>query len=154
MKSAAQAVFMAMAAVATIKPVVVGYQKKILAAHQFTNEHERAMYEKHGHEFTPRVLLDPKEAYHMNDADFAIYLAECDAEMAKAGLKVERPGECPLLVLESLERKAKHHLIESLQPITNITLDQATNNMEAYDKMVELALKLMAPFVKNEMKLA
>jgi hypothetical protein len=148
--STAKAVFMAMAITKTIEPIVKGYEKKILEAHQWTNKGEVERLKKHGHEAVEKIILDPKDSFLLSDEDFLIYDAECKKERDKAKLKVESDEFCPLLVAEDLERKAKHCFIDAMEVTTKIKFDQLFKNFpEDYNKYLDLSLKLLAPFVGN-----
>src|SRR3972149_11222868 len=84
MISAAKTVFMAKAWVDTIRPVVEGYKKAILAEH---NWHIAEKWVDKG--MTNRVILDPEHAYLLSGTDFETYLAEVKESRIAAGLKVE-----------------------------------------------------------------
>ena len=135
MIEAAKTVFGCMALVNTIKPIVGGYQKKILQKHQFRNSEGV-------------IITEPNKSWTMSDEDFKIYLAECNKERIKAGLHVENEEFCPLLVVENLLIKAKWALIDAAEPITKIKSEEIYN-MEDREKLVELTLKLLASFVDN-----
>ena len=74
--------FLAMAFEATIRPIVDGYHRRILADMQPRIARKWVeMGEK------DEVILDPKHDYLMNDTDFAEYIrrANIEREMAEAG---------------------------------------------------------------------
>lgn len=149
MVQAAKNVFIAMAYTETIRPIVEGYQKKVLNFFQFKNNGELKRLSKRFPEIKERVILNPKESYLLDDEDFKIYLAECNIEREKAGLKVDNPDFCPLLVAESLERDAKRCLVETMETITGIETSILTGHLEEYKKVVDLTLRLLAPYCKN-----
>lgn len=137
-----------MAACEAIRPIVEGYEREILARHRWENNEEVAKYGHKG--VKKRVILEPKDAWLLDEADFKIYDQECKAARDKAGLKVEDDGFCPLLVAEDLECKAKRVFIEAMQPITGLDPDDVLcgpDGVKNYDKLVDLSLRLLAPFV-------
>jgi len=143
MITAAEAVFAAMANVQTIEPIVQGYQTAILAKHRFAPDPELTR-------FASEIILDPKEAFLLKDADFKVYNAECLAERDRLGLKVDKPEFCPLLVAEDLQRKAEHWLVEAMKPVTGLDLDRLLcAGVEELKKYIDLALRLLAPFVRS-----
>lgn len=145
MVTAAEAVFQCMAFVETIRPIVKGYQQKIL-------DYEKYAYDKQWIERGEKTWGDwidnPDHTYLMGDDDFQHYLKRCNEEREKAGLKVERPEYCPLLVAEELLRKARRVLVEVMEPITHIRADDLWNPKDR-DRLVELTLRLLAPYVKG-----
>lgn len=144
MIAAAENVFVAMAYVETIRPIVVGYQTAILAKHQFP---VAARFKGVGD--APDIILNPEQSYLMDlDTDLPVFIAACRKEQKKAGLKTDTPEQCPLLVAESLLRDAKNLLIETMAPVTGLTVARLT--YPHYGEYVELTLRLLAPFVKKE----
>ncbi len=144
MIDAARAVFEAMAWEKTIRPIVRGYQKEILLRHQFTVRTD--LLGTNG-----EVVLEPEHTDFLKDEDFRIYILECNEERKKAGLQVNSPEFCPLLVAESDTCSAKKALIKAMEPITKISAHRAIcSGLDNYYKLVELSLKLLAPFVKEK----
>lgn len=139
MITATETVFLAMAFTATIRPIVEGYQKKVLAE---INPKSR---------FDDKAITDLNSTYEMHDSDFNVYLARCNEERIKAGLRVENIDHCPLLIAENLESKAKRALIEAMKPITNLDpQDVLCSGLENYEKLIDLSLGLMARFVDKD----
>lgn len=147
MISAARAVFVAQAWVETVKPVVRSYQIRILETLQAPlDPHwvEKGM-EQH-------VILDPNETYLMSEAAFKAYQEESNKACIKAGLEVSDPEFCPLLVAENYLRMAQAELVKAMESITHLSHDkifQAPNALENYDKLIDLTLRLLAPFVEG-----
>lgn len=142
MITAAENVFTAMAFVETIRPIVEGYQKEILAKYQFRVAPEFKRHEKN------KVILDPKDTYLMADNDFKVFLAECHEARQAAKLHVEKEEFCPLLVAEGLQRKAEHVLVDTMEVLTGLAADKLT--FPHYRKYIDIALRLLAPFVKSK----
>lgn len=133
---------LAMAWTNTIRPTVEAYQLKIL----------KIMQPKHKR--TGEIITDPKHSYLMSDEDFLIYLERINEERKKADLNVENDEQCPLLVAEDLERKAKRMFCDAMAVITKLNTDTALcskNGLENYEKLVDLSLRLMIPFVTVKM---
>lgn len=143
MVKAAKNVVACMAIVETIRPIVEGYKRKILA-----NMRSRKADKFRDVESIPEIILEPKDAWKMGDKDFKFYLSECNKDRVKAGLHVDDPEFCPLLVAENMLRKAKSVLIDAMEPITKIKAD-SIYNPEHSEQLVELTLRLLAPFVKE-----
>jgi hypothetical protein len=145
MIKAAETLFLAMAYTQTIRPIVEGYQKRIIA------EIKPEVCEKFS-EFATITITEAKDTYLMNDNDFQVYLKRCAEEAHKAGFKIPNDDYCPLLIAESLERDAEHALIKAMLPITHITKDMvlcSENGLANYKKLIDLSLQLLAPFVKK-----
>jgi hypothetical protein len=143
MIEAARTVFVAMAFVETIKPVVVGYEKAILAKHQF---HIAKQWTDKG--IADEIILDPDHSYLLEDADFQVYFEECNKAREAAHLKVDNPEFCPLLVAEHLQSDAENYLIESMQEVTHI--EPSSLYGDNRKKFLDLTLKLLVKFVKKE----
>lgn len=149
MIAAAESVFMAMAMVETIRPIVVGYQTAILAEGQWHIKPEFAS------RLGDEVILDPKHSYLMSEEDFAVYLAQCKIARDKAKLHVDHDENCPLLVAEHLLIQAEHALIDAMSGVTKIAKDGLLSvGMGEYKQYIDLTLRLLAPFVKNNLAAA
>jgi len=140
MVQAAQSIFETMAIEQTIRPIVEECQRKVL---ERINPFEYR---------SGKPITDIKKAWLMDDDDFVKYIELCNKEYAKKNVHATKPEFCPLLEIENLKMQAEHLLIEEMEPITHINIDQATNNMEHYHELVNLTLRLLAPFVKNHFK--
>lgn len=141
MKQAAKNVFMAMAYVKTIRPIVTGYQKAVLEKHQW---HIASKWVGRRSE-TDRVILDPDHSYLLSENDFRTYMHETREQQKAAGLKTDSPDHCPLLVAENLQRQAEWCLFDTMEPLTSIKgRDLYGDNREKY---LDLTLRLLAPFI-------
>jgi hypothetical protein len=142
MKRAAKTVFKTMAFTRIIRPIVEGYQQKILDEIK-----PKDVYKN-------EVITNPKYSYQMNDADFSVYLRRCNEERIKAKLHVENEEFCPLLVAEDLQRQAERAFVETMEPITHLTADKvlcSKNGLENYAKLIDLSLRLVAPYVDKKL---
>jgi hypothetical protein len=145
MIAAAETLFLAMAYTKTIRPVVEEYQKRIIA------EIKPEVCDKFAR-FTKDAIKEAKDTYLMKDDDFKVYLQRSHDEALKAGFKVEM-DYCPLLIAESLETEAEHALIKAMYPITHLEAnDVLSAGLDKYEKLIDLSLRLLAPFVKRGVK--
>lgn len=159
MVQAANALVMAQAYTQTIRPIVEGYQKEILARHQFINKGEKELFEKLGRKFEETVVLDPNQSFLLSEEDAKTYFEEVEEARIKSGLEVQREGNCPLLEAEELERKAERVFIDAMAPITKMTHEQVWSSSGAIEnakKLVKLSLGLIASLglLKNTLKKA
>lgn len=141
MVRAAEALFLAMAHVDYIKPIVNGYQQEILERGKWFIRPEYL------ERLEQEIILDPKNSYLMGESDFAEYDAQCKAARVAANLPVDNPDQCPLLVAEHQVLQAEHALIETLGHTDVNRLLCA--GLDKYKEYVDLSLKLMAPFVRD-----
>lgn len=149
MVKAAETVFLAMAFVQTIRPVVLKYKTEILAQGQWPI---RAEYSKR---LDQRVILEEKESYLMSEAHFAQYDAKCKLARDKAKLHVDNNDQCPLLVAEHLLTQAEHALLDVMQELTKVEKGKVFGlGMAQYRSYLELTLRLLAPFVDKSTVLA
>jgi hypothetical protein len=148
MIAVAQALFSCMAIVETIKPIVEGYQKKIL-------EEEKYSYAEKWHNRRDIThadwIKDPNNTYLMNDQDFQHFMKRTRQEQARAGLKTESPEFCPLLVAEHNVIKAQNLLIDVMEPVTGIKRDDIMV-MEHRRQYIDITLRLFAPMVKEAIR--
>lgn len=133
MIEAAETLFVAMAFTETIRPTVTAIQVKNMANMGYSHLKPGDSY------IMPKHLWPELHERNYND---------CNA----AGLTVEDPAFCPLLVAEHNVTKAQHNLIEIMQPLTNISHEMLFRNgdgCKTYYKYIDLNLRLLAPFVRN-----
>jgi hypothetical protein len=152
--SAAESVFMAMANLAIVKPVVDAYQKEILGRYRWKPDPllEHLSDERRGE------ILDPKDAYLLSSKDADVFYKECQKARIAAGLHINdpdfEPEFCPALVAEELLRQARRVMVNSFKPVTGIDADQIIrSNFKEYGRYVELCLKLMAPYCNPKERL-
>lgn len=143
MKAAGLAVFKAMAYKEAIKPIVIEYKTKVLAERKW-------MVEPRFRVFLGQDIVDnPKFDYLMSPVDFAKYYECCERERKAAGLLLAKEGGCPLSDAETALFEAKSLLIAVMQEVTTITLPKALEMPITFkDQLIELTLRLLAPFVK------
>lgn len=143
MIEAAQTLFAAMAWEETVGPIVIEYQKKVLAEKVYMTDAE-----KFNGRIEKKRITDPKDTYRMNDKDFDEYHEKIKRERDKAGLYVKSDDHCPLLVAENLRRQARLVLVDVMTPITGIKSENIwkTEHLQQFE---DLTLKLLAPWCKN-----
>lgn len=144
---AAENVFLAMAIEGTTRPIVETYQKKILSEREWLSDPALTSTNAPG---VPDRVTDPKYAWVMGADDFGLYRKRCNEERITANLPAETDDHCPLLVAENITRLAKTALLDTMASITKIDgATAAAMKADDYNKMIDLALRLLAPFVKN-----
>lgn len=140
----AEAVFVSMAHEQAVRPIVDGYQRAILAKHQFR------IARKWVREGDPdEVILDPKLAYLLDDANAAVFFAECHEAREAAGLKVDNPENCPLCVAENLRIKAEQALLKEMATLPGLSNLGRFVTLELHKKALDLSLSLVAPFCSD-----
>lgn len=152
MIAAAENVFLAMAFEQSVRPIVEGYRRKILAERTWRCAPDvvERMERRSSDQAVEQYVTDIKFTWTMEQADFAAYDERCNAERIAAGLVVEHESYCPLLMAENLTIQAKHALCDAMAGVTNILAKKAaTLKLDDYRKFVDLNLRLLAPFVKN-----
>lgn len=141
MIAAAETVFKAMAYEQTIRPIVEGYQNKIL------NERQWLYMEKY-RDSLGTVITEIRSAFLMSIDDYSEFAKRCNEEREKSGLVVESSNFCPLLVAERLLVEAKFELVKAMQEVTKIPVIQMrAAPLKTFHEFVELTLSLMSPFV-------
>lgn len=150
------AVLYAKAWLETVKPIVTGYQKAILK--------ELGAMDENG-----RPILNPEDAYLLDERMSDIYFTRCDEEAAKNNL-VHKPECCPLLEAESFVRATRWELIDLVLPllpgfemITSDQLQTLSKTKEGKlkrdksgrlvnkgDELVELILRFTVPQIPED----
>jgi hypothetical protein len=131
--SAAETVFLAMAAVATVRPIVEHYKRKAL---------EQLGYP--GYEL--------KHTYLLPDAVFKNYLVLCNEVRKAAGLHAASDDHCPLLVAEHDLCKAQGALVDLMEPIAKLSRHQLLcSGMKNYQEYIDITLRLLAPYVDKDL---
>lgn len=124
-----------------IEPVVLGYQREILARHQFPLS--KRWTDGEGRRRAEPIILEPKDDYLMEDDAFKnVYMPALEAAKAEYGFGAIPEGYCPLLVAKGKERKARWAVMRAAMYITNIAPEDVWN-MEIQDHLVDLTVKLV-----------
>ena len=129
----------------TIRPLVEGYQRAVLAARNFQyrtwSESKRPGSRPSGR------ITEPRDAWQMDDAQAEEYYALLDAEHIAHGFNVKAPGYCPLLIAEHEEIKAGWDICDAAEYISGITRDQIAATLKFHEY-----LDLVAALVCNSPK--
>ena len=136
---AAAEVFINMAWVETVKPIVKGYQIKVLEGLQIP----LSKYDK-------RIITNPDRSYLMSNKDFDTYARLTNEARIKAGLKVDNPDFCPLLVAESDLIDVQTTFIKTMEPLTHIKKNDllcCKNGLERYKQYLDMMLTLISHHV-------
>jgi hypothetical protein len=151
MIAAAEAVFVAVAFEETIRPIVEGYKRKILAEREWhMSPDTRASMRRTGDKPIDTRITDIRYAWLMSDADFAEYARLCNAARIAANLVVESEAHCPLGVAEEITRQAKRKLCDVMADVSGVDVEKIrTMKIEHYEHYVDLTLRLLAPFVAS-----
>ena len=145
-KEAAELIFLNMAHVDTIKPIVKKYQQEILDKHKFKIDGEfKDLHIKNNN--GGDYVLNESESYLMNESDFTIYLKELHQEHLKHGFNVKY-GYCPLLMAESNLREAKRHFINLIAPVFGIKGDQIIS-LKNREKFLDIGLTLVTKHINT-----
>jgi hypothetical protein len=141
---AAENVFTAQALHDTVESIVRSYQRRILAEGQWPVASKLR-------DAGIRETIDaPEKDWLLGEDDFQTYLTRCEAERINAGLRVSKEGNCPLLEAESALRQAQYALIAVMAPVTKVTeADARMFPTELRDKVVDLSLRFLAPYVRD-----
>ena len=139
MLTASRNVFVAMAHTEVIRPIVDAYHKKVL-------DEMKPVIDGRWPD-AGQLITCTRDSYLMSDEDFEKYMRLIKEERNKAGLRVEHDDNCPLLVAEHLQVIAENNLINTLEPITGLTLDQVNMDIETRAKFLDLSLRLLVPFL-------
>jgi len=141
---ATETVLKAIAYTQTMKDIVEPQKRKVLAKYQFRTSQE---WVKKGIKKERELITNPKNAYLMNDEDFETYHDEMQQFYKDEGIY---PGnnKCPLLVAESMERKAKRRLVDIMEKYTGIGNDDLL--MEHYYEYIELNLNFLTQFTRKK----
>ena len=148
MLDAATALYLSMAQVQLIEPIVLAYQTKILAAHQWVR------CDPYNAEKNGTIILDPKDAWLLGSDDFLEFDRLCKESRIAADLHVENDLFCPLLAAEQTQREAKRNLFEIMQShieaVTGIKVGQQIfSKQKEYAQFIELSLQLLTPFMSK-----
>lgn len=143
----AQALMVAMAHEEMLRSIVEGYERGILAKHQFKQA------ARWGDRVGPDggVITEGKQAFLLDDDDFNVYLAECQTAREAHGLKASKPENCPLLEAQHARIAAENALLKAWEDHPRLlTLAIAgTLRLEQRAQVIELTLGLLAPYVKD-----
>lgn len=155
--TAAETLFMAMAYVETIKPMVEKIQQDILTKNNYRYlpednilyKHRDKIQEEKGGEL-PQYIKSHNDIHLMGKGDSGHYFTELNHAYISAGFNVEF-GYCPLLVAEDMVRQGRKLLIDVMQPITKLSYEAVAFSKDCVKniyQLAEISLKLLAPYCK------
>lgn len=138
-KQAARKALQAIAKTNRIRPIVEGYQIKVLKEMQVFDADDDTI-----------LIVNPKYAWTMSDENFKIYVSKCNEEAKKVGLYVDEE-RCSLLIAETEEREAKRELAKAFEDIFiaqgGTSIDKLIYHIDLYNSFVDLQLNYMSQFV-------
>ncbi|MCK5019879.1 MAG: hypothetical protein KAS32_22680 [Candidatus Peribacteraceae bacterium] len=119
----------------SIRSIVETNQNHVLFVHQFKAEKDIP-------EEVDRIVLEGKLSYLLSDNDFKTYIEESTHLNELAGLKVDNPEHCPLLVAEGVEREKISDMFVSFEPMSGVKASDLHCNPKFYKRAVDLYLNL------------
>lgn len=133
-----EALLLAMANEDVIRPIVEGYETRILEEYRFKIDPKWTEIGVEDH-----VILHRKETFLLSDSDAKKFFEACFAARDEAGLEVDRPDNCPLLEAENLRISAENALIKSLACIPGLeAFATGILPLDTRAKVLKLALQL------------
>ncbi|KIM08353.1 MAG: hypothetical protein KU29_04525 [Sulfurovum sp. FS06-10] len=143
MIDAAGKVFFCMTHIMTIEPIIKSLEEKLLAEMQLKEVRN-----------PDKVISDSKNLYLISDEDAELYCEAYSSVLSKNGYQeFAKDGRCPLLVAKHALTLAENHLIEVMEPITKTNIELLISSgafLENWAKLIDLTLKLLAPFVDSK----
>lgn len=151
--SAANAVFVAMAYADTLRPIIDKIHKNAIDLIMPKVDTEKWPKDDRNHlpNDEQEFITKWDHLYLATGEDARKCFKFAHKEVIKSGFDVKN-DYCPLLIAEDLLSQAQRLLVDSMEPITKLKTDNiicSTGGMKNYKKMIDLALGLLAPFVKQ-----
>lgn len=140
MLNAAQSVLVADAKKQTIEPIIKDIQRSLLSEMQIFHRDKN------------NLITEPENAWQMSCADFGKYTTRLHGRYLTGGFKVKY-GYCPLLIADNELREARKQLVNVMESITGLNAIQVLNakkGLEYFNNLVEITLRLLAPFIDKE----
>jgi len=128
---------------ASVRPIVVAYKKKILL------EMKPVSVRFCKSDTFGDIITDPDLSYHLSTTNASFYYKRCAEEAELAGLFIENPDLCPLLVALHEERLAEIDFLRLMQPITKINPSSCIS-LDNYHKLVDLAISFVVTYCGEE----
>lgn len=151
MISAAECLLLAIAYERTIRPIVEGYEQKILAERKWEVKSE--MQKEPG---VMEYITGSNLTWLMSGEDFESFRKRCNEERVAANLvsavddSLPQDDYCPLLVAVDITRKMKIALCEVMASVAKISSDDMMMlSTEETEKLVEMSLNFLVGFVAN-----
>lgn len=143
MIDAAGKVFFCMTHLMTIEPIIRSLEEKLL--------NEMQIKEVRNPE---KVITNSDNIYLATKEDLDLYCKAYNLVLAENGYEeFSKDERCPLLVAKHELILAENHLIEVMEPITQTSIELLSSSgafLENRAKLIDLTLKLLAPFVDSK----
>lgn len=123
----------------TVRPIVTSYKTKIL------REMKPIAKRLGKSSIAGEIISDPEVSYRLSDSDAVTYYQRCAEEADLAGLYVENPEFCPLLVALHDERLAENDFLRAMQPVTDINPLQGLSS-ENRRKLLDLSIRYVVTY--------
>ena len=135
----AKEVFNLEAQVEVMRPVVEGYQSKILKELGGTDKD------------TGELITDGEQAYRLGDEQFKEYLRRLSFEHFTAGYEV-KPDYCPLLMIEADLRQAERVLVKAmlgdvLKGRVDLKFETLLGHFKEYRRFIDLSKRLLVNYI-------
>ncbi len=142
MIAAGKSVFLAMAHEQLVRPIVEGYEARILEENNFQYGDE---WREHG---IAGKVTERKKTFLMDKDDFQAFIELTYQARDAHNLKVSGPDNCPLLEAEYLRMQAENKLLQQVAKLPGMeSLGKAFVTVEQRKQAIEAALGLLTPFV-------
>lgn len=143
MIDAAGKVFFCMTHLMTIEPIIKTLEEKLLVDMQLKEARN-----------PNKSIVDSKDVYLASEKDAELYCEAYSSVLAENGyVEFAKDGRCPLLVAKKELTLAENHLIKVMEPITQTNIELLSSSgafLENRAKLIDLTLKLLAPFVDSK----
>ena len=143
MIDAAGKVFFCMTHLMTIEPIIKTLEEKLLVDMQLKEARN-----------PNKSIVDSKDVYLASEKDAELYCETYSSVLSKNGYEeFAKDGRCPLLVAKKELTMAENHLIKVMEPITQTSIELLSSSgafLENWAKLIDLTLKLLAPFVDSK----
>ena len=145
-----EAALVIQAHLATVRPIVDGYQKAILAAGVYRMcEEMRQAITNAGHDPGEARITDPERSYMLADDDAKRYFAACEKAAKEAGLRVKREENCPLLEAQHLLVDAENTLLAIFASDMGEPILACPIKMEHRARLLEVIFGMVAPHMRD-----
>lgn len=91
------------------------------------------------------IIVEPNKSYLLSEKDYKVYWKRMNEYYDSLGLQRPTENHCPLLMAQSQQRKAERTLLQAMQKYTGMDVDKMF--LRHREKLLEITLKLLAPFV-------
>jgi hypothetical protein len=153
--TACELLLVAMAYTQTVKPIIQKIETDLLEKYQYKWDTQKCKHSDINELVERKGTYCKREfdTYLISDADFGHFLTEKHAAFTAQGFKVKEFGYCPLLVAENLERQARRHFIDSMEPVTKMSYDMVSGSKDCVKnimKIADLSLRYVTPFTNTK----